>query len=57
MALSALVQVLDSVVVGYLTEELRPFEILFFRTLFSLRVLAAVTGANRPNPEGQGALG
>ena len=40
MALSALVQVLDSVIVRYLAEEIHPFEILFFRNLFSLLVLA-----------------
>jgi drug/metabolite transporter (DMT)-like permease len=40
MALSALVQVLDSVIVRVLAEELHPFEILFLRNLFSLLVLA-----------------
>jgi drug/metabolite transporter (DMT)-like permease len=40
MVLSALVQVLDSVIVRYLTGALHPFEILFFRNLFSLLVLA-----------------
>lgn len=40
MVLSAVVQVLDSVIVRYLAEEIHPFEILFFRNLFSLLLLA-----------------
>ena len=40
MVLSALVQVADSVIVRYLAEDIHPFEILFFRNLFSLLVLA-----------------
>lgn len=40
MTLGALVQVLDSVIVRCLAEDLHPFEILFFRNLFSLIALA-----------------
>ena len=48
MALSALVQVLDSVIVRYLAQDIHPFEILFFRNLFSLLVLAPLmTPADR----------
>ena len=48
MALSALVQVLNSVIVRYLAQDIHPFEILFFRNLFSLLVLAPLmTPADR----------
>lgn len=40
MMLSSLVQVVDSVIVRYLAADIHPFEILFFRNLFSLMVLA-----------------
>lgn len=39
MALNAALQVADAVVVRYLAAEIHPFEILFFRNLFSLVVL------------------
>jgi drug/metabolite transporter (DMT)-like permease len=40
MLLTAVVQVVDSIVVRYLAEELHPLEIVFFRNLFSLLALA-----------------
>lgn len=54
MALSALVQVLDSVIVRYLAEELHPFEILFFRNLFSLLVLAPLMAPSERTLKGKG---
>ena len=39
MALSAVVQVVDSVIVRALSEQVHPFEILFFRNLFGLVLL------------------
>ena len=54
MALSALVQVLDSVIVRYLAEELHPFEILFFRNLFSLLALAPLLAPADRTLKGKG---
>jgi drug/metabolite transporter (DMT)-like permease len=54
MALSALVQVLDSVIVRYLVEDLHPFEILFFRNLFSLMVLAPLMAPAERTLKGRG---
>jgi drug/metabolite transporter (DMT)-like permease len=54
MAISALVQVLDSVIVRYLAQELHPFEILFFRNLFSLLALAPLLSAPDRSLKGKG---
>ena len=54
MMLSALVQVLDSVIVRHLAEDLHPFEILFFRNLFSLLVLAPLMAPSERTLAGKG---
>jgi drug/metabolite transporter (DMT)-like permease len=54
MAVSAVVQVLDSVIVRYLTDSLHPFEILFFRNLFSLLVLAPLMAPADRSLKGNG---
>jgi drug/metabolite transporter (DMT)-like permease len=54
MGLSAVVQVLDAVIVRYLTESIHPFEILFLRNLFSLLLLAPLMPAGERAPAGSG---
>jgi drug/metabolite transporter (DMT)-like permease len=54
MLLSALVQVLDSVIVRYLASDIHPFEILFFRNLFGLLVLAPLMARQDRSLAGKG---
>lgn len=54
MALSALVQVLDAVIVRLLSRDIHPFEILFFRNLFSLLVLAPLMAPAERTLAGRG---
>jgi len=54
MVLSASVQVMDSVIVRYLAEDIHPFEILFFRNLFSLLVLAPLMAPAERTLAGKG---
>lgn len=54
MLVNALVQVLDAVIVRHLTAEIHPFEILFFRNLFSLIVLAPLLAAPDRSLDGKG---
>ena len=54
MVLSALVQVLDAVIVRTLAVDIHPFEILFFRNLFSLIALAPLMSAADRSLAGRG---
>jgi drug/metabolite transporter (DMT)-like permease len=48
------VQVVDSVIVRYLAEDIHPFEILFFRNLFSLLMLAPLMAPSDRTLAGNG---
>ena len=54
MVVNAVAQVLDAVIVRFLVEAIHPFEILFFRNLFSLLVLAPLLPATDRSLDGKG---